>query len=114
MSFTSRWSDVYLATGARAISSAGDYLAATALAITLQARGSGGIAVAAVTIAAAMPPVVLSRWTGRLADRVGSRMLLGIAGLAQAAGCVALATVAGTAAIVGVVGLVRFRLAGIH
>src|SRR2546430_1699816 len=106
MSFASRWPDVYLATGARAISSAGDYLAATALVIALQDRGAGGAAVAAVIIAAAAPPVFLSRWTGRLADRVDSRRVLVTAGLAQAVVCLALAQVTSTAAVVGTVGLV--------
>lgn len=90
-SATPRWSDVYLATGARAVSSCGDLLAATALVLELQARGMGGFAIAAVLIAAAAPPVLLVRWTGRLADRADSRLLLTITGLAQAGVCSALA-----------------------
>src|SRR5882724_4786651 len=74
MSFTSepasRWGDVYLATGARAVSVCGDFLAATALVLALQQRGAGSVAIAAILIAAAVPPVVLAPWTGRLADRV--------------------------------------------
>src|SRR2546426_1008698 len=105
MSFTSRWTDVYLAAGARAISTCGDFLAATALVLALQERGAGSGAVAAVLVAAAIPPVVLARWTGRLADRVDSRLLLVGAGLAQAAVCLALAYVSGTAAVVALVGV---------
>jgi MFS family permease len=92
MSFTSesRWSDVGIATVARAISVCGDFLAATALLLTLQQRGAGSYAVAALLLAAAVPPVVLVRWTGRLADRVDSRLLLVVAGLAQAAVCLAM------------------------
>jgi MFS family permease len=111
MSFTSRWSDVYLASGARAISACGDFLAATALVLALQERGAGSAAVAAVMIAAAVPPVLLARWTGRLADRVDSRLLLVGAGLGQAAACVALASVSGTVAIVALVAALGCGLA---
>src|SRR5437667_12696418 len=98
MSFTSsprpdRWTDVHLATVARAVSTCGDYLAATALVIALQSRGSGGFAVAALLIAAAAPPTLLAPWTGRLADRVDSRRLLLVVCLAQAVICATLAFV---------------------
>jgi MFS family permease len=111
MSFTSRWSDVYLAAGGRAISICGDFLAATALVLALQERGAGSGAVAAVLIAAAVPPVLLARWTGRLADRVDSRLLLVAAGLVQALVCVALAYVSGVAAIVALVAVLGCGLA---
>jgi MFS family permease len=107
MSFTStvarassRWSDAALAIGTRAVSSCGDFLAATALLLTLQSRGAGGHAVAALLLSAALPPVLLARWTGRLADRVDSRLLLVATGLAQAAICAAMAFVTGTVALV--------------
>lgn len=58
------WADVYLAAGARAVSAAGDLLAAVALVLELQQRGMGGFAVAAILIAAAAPPVLLVRWAG--------------------------------------------------
>jgi MFS family permease len=102
---------VYLASGARAVSSCGDFLAATALMLELQQRGAGGFAVAAVLIAAAAPPVLLVRWTGRLADRVDSRLLLVATGLAQAAVCVALAFVTGAAAIIALVAVLAAGLA---
>jgi MFS family permease len=107
----SRWADVYLASGARAVSSCGDFLAATALVLELQQRGAGGFAVAAVLIAAAAPPVLLVRWTGRLADRADSRFLLVATGLAQAAVCVALAFVSGPAEIIALVALLAAGLA---
>src|SRR6266545_2804932 len=58
MSFTSaghpdRWVDVHLTTIARAVSTCGDFLAATALVIALQTRGAGGFAVAALLLAEA-------------------------------------------------------------
>jgi MFS family permease len=102
---------VYLASGARAVSSCGDFLAATALVLDLQQHGAGGVAVAAVLIAAAAPPVLLVRWTGRLADRVDSRFLLVATGLAQAAVCVALAFASGPAEIIALVAVLAAGLA---
>jgi MFS family permease len=113
MSFIhSRWpADVYLATGARAVSACGDFLAATALALVLQQRGDGALAVAAVLIAAAAPPVLLVRWTGRLVDRADSRLLLVGTGLAQAGACVALAFASGVAEIIALVAVLAAGLA---
>ncbi|HEV2781805.1 MAG TPA: MFS transporter [Actinophytocola sp.] len=113
MSFTSgsRWSDVVLASGAAAISRCGDFMAATALVIALQERGAGSAAVAAVLIAAMVPPVVLARWTGRLADRVDSRLILVTAGLVQSAVCLALAYASGTVAIVALLAVLGCGLA---
>src|SRR3954471_2604068 len=88
-----RWSDVYLSATARAVSNCGDLLAATALVLALQARGAGGYAVAAVLLAAAVPPVLLAPLTARLVDRVDSRRLLVSVGLGQVAVCTALALV---------------------
>jgi MFS family permease len=93
------------------VSSCGDFLAATALVLGLQQRGAGGFAVAAVLIAAAAPPVLLVRWTGRLADRADSRLLLVATGLAQAAVCVALAFVSGAVAIIALVAVLAAGLA---
>jgi MFS family permease len=93
MSFTSAlpvragWRDVYLAVGARAVSLAGDFLAATTLVLYLQTNGYGGFAVAGVLLAAALPPVVLAPLAGRLVDRVDSRTLLVSVGLGQALCC---------------------------
>jgi MFS family permease len=111
MSFTSRWSDVFLAAGARAVARCGDFLAAIALVLALQERGAGSGAVAAVMIAAAAPPVLLARWTGRLADRMDSRVILVVAGIAQAAVCFALAFASGTVAIVGLIAALGCGLA---
>ena len=116
MSFISQlrqspWTDVYLASGARAVSSCGDFLAATALVLELQQRGAGGFAVAAVLIAAAAPPVLLVRWTGRLADWADSRLLLVATGLAQAAACVALAFASGPVEIIALVAVLAAGLA---
>jgi MFS family permease len=111
MPFTSCWRDVYLATTARALSSCGDILAATALVLALQKRGAGGFAVAAVLIAAAAPPVLLVRWTGRLTDRVDSRVLLVVTGLGQAGICLALAFTSGVVEIISLVSVLAAGLA---
>lgn len=100
-----------LAVIAKAVSSGGDLLAATALVLALAHRGLGGFAVAAVLIAAAAPPVLLVRWTGRLVDRVDSRLLLTVTPLAQAAICVTLAFASAPAEIIALVVLLAAGLA---
>jgi MFS family permease len=97
------WRDVYLSTIARAVSACGSMLAATALVIAMQSRGAGGYAVAAVLIAAAAPPTLLAPLTGRVCDRVDSRLLLVSVSLVQAVVCVLLAFTPGTVAIVALV-----------
>ncbi|RKN24064.1 MFS transporter [Micromonospora musae] len=114
MSFTtasSRWSDVWLATAARGISSCGDFLAASALTLALQSAGAGGLAVSGLLLAATLPLVVLAPLTGRLADRVDSRTLLVIAGLAQAGICLALAYAERPAMMIALAGLLAVGLA---
>src|SRR3954454_11370740 len=108
MTFTSapspdRWTVVHLVAIARAASTCGDSLAAIALVVALQTRGAGGLAVAALLIAAAAPPTLLAPLTGRLADRVDSRRLLVGVSLAEAAVCTLLAFVSGTALLIGLV-----------
>ena len=116
MSFTStpttpQWRDVYIAAAARAVSYCGDYLAATALALTLVARGDNGYGVAALLLAEALPLVLLGPLAGRLADRVDSRILLVSTGLAQAVVCALLAYTNHPAMIVGLVGLLSAGVA---
>jgi MFS family permease len=107
MSFTSeadpRWTDVYAAAIARAISICGDLLAATALALVLADRGVAGWAVAALMLAAAVPPVILAPLVGRLADRLDSRAILVVTGGVQVAVCVALAYASSPVLIIALV-----------
>lgn len=91
MSFASCRGDVYLASAGRGISTCGDFLAATTLAIALQQAGAGGMAVAGLLLAAGLPLVLLAPVAGGIADRVDSRTVLVVAGVAQAATCLALA-----------------------
>lgn len=114
MSFTSgssRWSDVWLTTAARGISTCGDFLAASALTLALQSAGAGGMAVSGLLLAATLPLVALAPLTGRLADRVDSRNLLVGVGLAQAAICVGLAYTGQPALVIGLVALLAAGLA---
>jgi MFS family permease len=97
------WTDVYLSVIARAISACGTLLSGTALVIALQSRGAGGYAVAAVLIAAVAPPTLLAPLTGRLCDRVDSRVILVTVSLAQAVICTLLAYTGATVAIIALV-----------
>lgn len=111
MSFTSRWSDVYLVAGARAVSVCGDFLAATTLALVLQQAGHGGPAVSALMVAASLPLALLAPIAGRIADRADSRTVLVIAGFAQAGVCLALAFVSHPVMIIALVALLASGLA---
>ncbi|MGN9802929.1 MFS transporter [Micromonospora sp. L32] len=114
MSFTpdgSRWSDVWLAATARGTTICGDFLAATALALALQAAGASGLAVSGLLLAATLPLVVLAPLAGRLADRVDSRRLLVSVGLVQAALCALLAFAEHPVLVIGLVALLACGLA---
>ncbi|WP_146167687.1 MFS transporter, partial [Micromonospora sp. MH33] len=108
---SSRWPDVWLATAARGVSSCGDFLAASALTLALQSAGAGGLAVSGLLLAATLPLVALAPLTGRLADRVDSRVLLVAAGLGQAAICLALAYAGRPALVIPLVALLAAGLA---
>jgi MFS family permease len=111
MSFTSRWSDVYLIAGCRGVSVCGDFLAATTLALVLQQAGHGGLAVSGLMLAAAVPLAVLAPVAGRVADRADSRTVLVVSGLAQAAICLALAFVTRPEVIIALVAALACGLA---
>lgn len=100
-----RWSDVWISALARSIDSGGDALAAFALALVLQSRGYGGVAIAALMLAASVPPIVLARPAGWVADTFDSRRILLTVGSMQVAVCAALAFVTSVYAIVALVAL---------
>jgi MFS family permease len=108
---TPRWSDVYIAALARAVSGCGDMLAATALALILVARGESGLAVAGILLAAAVPLVAVGPLAGRLADRIDSRTLIVSVGLAQTGVCVALAFATQPILIIALVATLAIGLA---
>ncbi|MEH1056048.1 MFS transporter [Micromonospora sp. CPCC 206171] len=107
----SRWSDVWLAATARGTTICGDFLAATALALALQAAGASGLAVSGLLLAATLPLVVLAPLAGRLADRVDSRRLLVTVGLVQAGLCALLAFAEHPVLVIGLVALLACGLA---
>ncbi|NUT37423.1 MAG: MFS transporter [Hamadaea sp.] len=102
----SAWRDVWILAVAQIVAGSGAFLALTTMILTLQDTGATGLAVAAVTVAASLPVVVLAPVTGRLADRFDSRLLMVIAGLIQVAGCLLLSTADGTVARVACVVLI--------
>ena len=102
---------MYVAAGARAVSVCGDVLATTALVLVLQAAGAGGIAVAALLLAGALPLVVLAPLAGRVADRYDSRSIIVAVASAQAATCAVLAVTDRPAGIVGLVALLSAGVA---
>lgn len=97
MSFTSsetvaqtRWRDVWIAASTNLVTGLGTFLVMTTLILAMQEEGHGGLAVSGVIIGEALPVVVLASLTGRLADRIDSRILLVTAGAVQVAACWAL------------------------
>jgi MFS family permease len=106
-----RWADVYLLAITRAVSVCGDFLAATTLALVLQQAGHGGLAVSGLMVAASLPLALMAPIGGRIADRVDSRRVLVLAGLAQGLICLALAFVHQPVAIIGLVALLACGLA---
>jgi MFS family permease len=106
-----RWSDLYIAAVARAVSGCGDMLAATALALILVARGESGLAVAGILLAAAVPLVAVGPIAGRLADRVDSRTLIVSVGLVQIGVCIALAFATQPILIIALVATLAIGLA---
>jgi MFS family permease len=102
---------VHLAAAARGLAACGDFLAATALALALQASGAGGMAVSGLLLASALPLVLLAPVAGRVADRVDSRLLLVATGLGQAAVCAVLAYTEQPVAIIALVALIAAGLA---
>ncbi len=111
MSFTSRWSDVYLASAARGVSACGDFLAVTALTLAFQEAGASGTSISALLLAASLPVVVLAPVAGRIADRADSRRALVITGAVQTAVCLVLAATRQPMAIVILVAVLAGGLA---
>lgn len=88
-------------------------LAATSLVLALQARAvsHAGFVVSALLLAAAVPPVLLTRVSGRIADRFDSRHILITVGLAQVVACSGLAYVTSFWAIITLVAVLGAGLA---
>jgi MFS family permease len=91
------WRDVWIAAGTNLVTGMGTFLVMTTLVLAMQEEGHGGLAVSGVIIAEALPVVVLASLTGRLADRIDSRILLIAAGAFQVAACWGLSMTSGLA-----------------
>lgn len=85
--------DLYIATGARALSILANVVAVTALLLTLHDQGAGSWAVAGVLAAGALPIVLCAPIVGAAVDRYDSRTLIVVSSLWQAGSCVLLAFV---------------------
>lgn len=91
MSFESGRRDVWVVAACTGISYAGDFLAETALVLTVQQRGGSGMVVAALLLASMGPLVAMAPVAGRIVDRYSSRVLLIGVGAVQVAVCTGLA-----------------------
>jgi MFS family permease len=118
MSFTSGSSspahgrrDVGIMAVTTGISYCGDFLAATALTLTLQAHGAGGFAIAALLLATTVPPILMAPLAGRLVDRYSSRILLLVVGPLQVAVCAGLAFATRPALVIALMAVLAAGLA---
>lgn len=109
-----QWRDVYLLSGMRGLSFAGDIVAETAITLKLQSTGAGSFAVMALLLAATVPPILLAPLTGRFADRFDSRRLVVTVALLQGLVCLAMTMFSSTAALVGLSVLLSAGLAFTH
>lgn len=108
------WREVYVLSGMRGLSFAGDIITETAILLTLQSRGAGAYAVSALLLAATVPAVLLSPITGKVADRFDSRQLIVTVALLQALVCVAMTIWTSPAALIGLSVLLSAGLAFTH
>jgi MFS family permease len=108
MSFTSgtRVRDLYVSASAQFFGALGTFLVMVTLVLALQRQGAGGLEVAALVLAEALPMVVLGKLIGAVVDRFDSRWLMTLAGAGQVAACLVLSSVDGFGAVVaGAIGL---------
>jgi MFS family permease len=105
------WRDVYLLSGMRGLSFAGDIVAATSITLHLQSAGAGSYAVMALLLAASVPAVLLAPVTGAVADRFDSRKLIVTVALLQGLVCLAMARWTAPAALIGLTVLLTAGLA---
>jgi MFS family permease len=100
------WRDVWIAAGSNLVTGMGTFLAMTTLILAMQEEGHGGLAVSGVIMADALPVVVLASLTGRLADRIDSRILLVAAGAIQVGACWGLSMSSGLPARIALLTLI--------
>ena len=86
-----RHRDLWVVGPARALSVMGDEIALVALLLRVHDSGGGPRGITLLLMSAAVPTVLLAPWSGRLADRLDSRLLAAGSALLQMVVCVALA-----------------------
>ena len=86
-----RHRDLWVVGPARALSVMGDGIALIALLLRVHDSGGGPRDITLLLMSAAVPTVLLAPWSGRLADRLDSRLLTAGSALLQTVVCVALA-----------------------
>ena len=109
-----KWREVYLLSGMRGLSFAGDIVAETAIVLLLHSRGAGAYAITAVLLAATIPPVILAPITGRIADSFDSRKLIVSVALLQALVCIGMTLWTSPIALIGLSALLSAGLAFTH
>lgn len=102
---TSARRDLRLLVGAVLVSTAGDFLAIVALALSIRQASGSGLAVAALFIALWSPAVVLAGVAGLVVDRYENRAIIVVVSIAQVAIVCALAFADSTAAILALTAL---------
>lgn len=103
--------DLRLLVGSVAVSTAGDFMAIIALALSIRHASGSGPAVAALFIALWSPAVLLAGPAGLLVDRVENRAIVVVVSLAQVAVVTALAFADSTAAILALTALMGIGFA---
>jgi MFS family permease len=111
MSFESGRRDVWIVAACTGISYAGDFLAETALVLTVQQRGGSGMVVAALLLAAMVPLVAMGPVAGRIVDRYSSRVLLVGVGAVQVVVCAGLAFARASWLVIALVAVLAAGLA---
>lgn len=103
--------DLRLLVGSVAVSTAGDFLAIVALALSIRHTSGSGLAVAGLFIALWSPAVVLAGVAGLIVDRFENRRIIIVASLAQVAVVSALAFADSTALILALTALMGIGFA---
>jgi MFS family permease len=103
MSFISatRVRDLYISAFAQFFGALGTFLVMVTLVLALQRQGAGGLQVAALVLAEALPMVALGKVIGVVVDRFDSRWLMILAGAGQVAACLVLSSVDSFGAVIG-------------
>lgn len=109
-----QWRDVYLLSGMRGLSFAGDIVAETAITLKLQSSGAGSFAVMGLLLAATVPAILLAPLTGSIADRFDSRRLVVAVAVLQGIVCLAMTMFSSAAALIGLSVLLSAGLAFTH